>query len=245
MGKPQPMKHTIIILLILVVTSLKAQVVVSDEEHDYFMQLVDQREKDFKKIGAFIRFVKKEETEPRRQVALVYHWMAKSISYDVKAYTSGRYSSTNPEVTFKRRKAVCSGYANLFAFILNELDIETEVVSGIAKGYSFDPKKRLERSNHAWNAVKLDGKWHLVDVTWGAGGVYTNGIGRLKFSQRTKTDYLFSNPKGFIIKHYPMDAQWQLLEKPITLEQYYSDSLNALAPVVWEHLKPMPNNSTR
>jgi uncharacterized protein (TIGR03000 family) len=41
---------------------------------------------------------------------------------------------------------------------------------------------------HAWNAVKLDGEWHLVDATWGAGGIKDK-----QFVKKFK-DYYFLAP---------------------------------------------------
>ena len=48
-------------------------------------------------------------------------------------------------------KAVCEGYAESFTLIMNKLGIE----SGICTG-----------SNHAWNYVKVDGKYYWLDITW-------------------------------------------------------------------------------
>ena len=47
--------------------------------------------------------------------------------------------------------AVCEGYSEAFTLIMNRLGIE----SGICTG-----------SNHAWNYVKLDGKYYWIDTTW-------------------------------------------------------------------------------
>ncbi|MGN0316462.1 MAG: transglutaminase domain-containing protein [Lachnospira sp.] len=52
-------------------------------------------------------------------------------------------------------KAVCSGYAECFKTLMNMLGIENATISGIAGG-----------DQHIWNAVKLDGQWYQVDVTW-------------------------------------------------------------------------------
>lgn len=56
--------------------------------------------------------------------------------------------------------AVCEGYARAFKFLMDGANIPTIIVAG--KGY--DGAGRVER--HAWNYVKLNGNWYLVDVTW-------------------------------------------------------------------------------
>lgn len=57
-------------------------------------------------------------------------------------------------------KMACGGYANTFQLMLNKLGVENMVVRGKATG-------RYGRSeSHAWNIVKLEGKWYHIDPTW-------------------------------------------------------------------------------
>ena len=51
--------------------------------------------------------------------------------------------------------AVCEGYAKLFEYLCYCYGINCTTVSGLAKG-----------GDHMWNAVKLNGSWTMVDVTW-------------------------------------------------------------------------------
>lgn len=55
---------------------------------------------------------------------------------------------------------VCRGYANTLQLMLNKLGVENMVISGTAT----DKYGRKEK--HAWNIVKLDGKWYHIDPTW-------------------------------------------------------------------------------
>jgi hypothetical protein len=53
-------------------------------------------------------------------------------------------------------QGVCECYARVYQAVLNYLDIDNYIVSGIAEG-----------GDHAWNAVRLDdGKCYYVDCTW-------------------------------------------------------------------------------
>ncbi len=54
-----------------------------------------------------------------------------------------------------QKKAVCNGYAQAMALLLNCLGIENEIVTG----WGADEL-------HAWNIVNLDGQWYQLDVTW-------------------------------------------------------------------------------
>ncbi|MBP5300134.1 MAG: hypothetical protein J6Y80_01895 [Victivallales bacterium] len=52
------------------------------------------------------------------------------------------------------RQAVCEGYSRTLKLFLDKRGIESKILSS-------------ETMNHAWNAVKLAGKWYHVDLTWG------------------------------------------------------------------------------
>lgn len=55
-------------------------------------------------------------------------------------------------------KAVCQGYAQSLAMILNKLNVECHTIVAMTKG-----------SNpvlHEWVRVKLDGEWYYIDLTW-------------------------------------------------------------------------------
>ncbi len=56
-------------------------------------------------------------------------------------------------------RTVCSGYAKSFKYIMDVLEINTILVSGIG-GAIANPE------NHIWNYVQLDSKWYCIDLTW-------------------------------------------------------------------------------
>ena len=51
--------------------------------------------------------------------------------------------------------AVCQGYAEAYNLIMQKLGIECGVCSG-----------QSDRGSHAWNYVKIDGRYYWVDLTW-------------------------------------------------------------------------------
>lgn len=54
---------------------------------------------------------------------------------------------------------VCEGYARGYKVLMDKAGIPTDVVTG-------DNRTNSSLSGHAWNLVKLDGKWYHVDITW-------------------------------------------------------------------------------
>ena len=51
--------------------------------------------------------------------------------------------------------ATCQGYSEAFLLLMNQLGIEAGICSGIS-----------DTTTHAWNYVKVDGKYYWLDVTW-------------------------------------------------------------------------------
>ena len=56
-------------------------------------------------------------------------------------------------------KIVCDGYAYTYQWLLDYLGIDCIVVYG-------NSTLRGKPEGHAWNKVKLEGKWYNVDVCW-------------------------------------------------------------------------------
>ena len=100
--------------------------------------------------------------------------------------------------------------------------IPCEVVSGYGRGFGFrvGQADNLGKTNHAWNAVKIQEHWYLVDACWDAGHLE----GR-SYHKQYGTCYLFAEPFGFLHTHFPADAKWQLLPRPLTAEEFAALSL--------------------
>jgi len=58
-------------------------------------------------------------------------------------------------------KAVCEGYAKAFQVVLRRAGIQSFLITGSSVNPSTGKSE-----GHAWNAVRIDGKYYHVDVTW-------------------------------------------------------------------------------
>lgn len=100
----------------------------------------------------------------------VHDYLVETIEYDKTLTGDNMYNIYGALV---ERKCVCEGYAKAFQYLMNELGIENTIVIGTATN------NNNETESHAWNYVKLDGKWYAVDSTWDdpittGGGILTN-----------------------------------------------------------------------
>jgi transglutaminase/protease-like cytokinesis protein 3 len=128
---------------------------------------------------------------------------------------------SDPEYVLRERKAVCAGYAKLFVRLCQEAGIESDYLTGHSREYGGKMNEQFrqifgKQIRHAWNAVKLGGQWHLLDVTWGAGHIDDER----KYVRSFNPHFFLTTPVDFIHTHYPEDPKWQLLPRPIERPVY-------------------------
>ncbi|QCE41943.1 transglutaminase domain-containing protein [Psychroserpens sp. NJDZ02] len=149
-----------------------------------------------------------------------YYWIGSNIQYDDDTFSktiSGELSHEefwklqDESVVYESRKGVCAGYANLYKWFLDWADIETVVISGHIRGLRnhYVELESDDNFRHAWNAIKLNDEWILIDTTWGTSK-----------DEETSEFYFDIKPELSIITHYPEDSKWQLLKEPLTLAEF-------------------------
>jgi len=162
----------------------------------------------------------KNDTE---KVRAIYRWLTRNIEYDTHEYFSSqrkRLYADPAENTFRTRKSVCEGYARLFKRMCDIAGLKAEIVSGWAKGFYYQQDGIMPyQSNHAWNAVLLNGRWHFIDSTWGAGHI--NGETK-RFVREFDDHWFLTTPQQLIFTHYPEEQKWQLLDQVISLKEWKS-----------------------
>ena len=146
---------------------------------------------------------------------VVFYWMAENIIYDKTEMKDNKNKDSTPEGIYKYGKTICFGYSKLFAYIAKSIGIETEYIKGYAKGSEYNPGEQIEKTNHEWNAVKINDNYFLIDPTWGAGLLEEN-----IHIKELDDFYFLPNPKHLIYTHFPEEPKWQLLKNPITKEEF-------------------------
>jgi hypothetical protein len=191
-----------------------------------------------------------------QKVRSIFSWITSNISYNVRRYHSPRKNHTSysdPEIDtgalpslnervsiniLKSREAVCDGYARLFKNLCDHAGIESEIIHGYAKANG-RPAKFM--SNHAWNSVRIDGHWYLLDATWAAGFLY-NGTNEFVSSYNGR--YFLADPKEFSNSHYPEDLRWTLLESPPSLWEFKKTPFQYSAVVRRQIVSYFPEHGT-
>jgi hypothetical protein len=244
-------KHSTLLLLLLCVGYAQAQ--------DFTK--VDARVKNYPATFAdadkFAAKIKADFTREDEKARAIFTWIALNISYDASPAAKGRkpihfsyktaaerkaaiirIENDLANTTLKLKKGVCHGYAMLYTVVAKKAGLETEVVYGAAKSVPADIGKAPAKGNHAWNAVKVNGQWKLLDVTWSAGGM----SGNRKFNLSYDDKYFFTQPDAFFLNHFPDDKKWLLTNKTAAdftaLPLYYILGYEFIAPVAGTIKKP-------
>lgn len=171
-------------------------------------------ERSVESLAAYLAQGATGDTEKARAI---FRWMADRVVYDVERLRAGRIESIAPDEVLRTRRSVCSGYADLFTSLAKLTGLEAVSIAGHAKGVGYEVGSSFDGpTNHAWNAVRIDGRWCLVDCTWGAGSVGPE----MRFDREFRPFFFLTPPERLIYTHLPADSRWQLLEPSISLERF-------------------------
>jgi transglutaminase/protease-like cytokinesis protein 3 len=150
---------------------------------------------------------------------IIYAWITQHISYDVPAFhnaiENNSYPNVDPDQVLRDRTTICSGYSNLYQALAEAMDLESAIVVGYAKGATPANDVRFQDTNHAWNSVRIDGAWYLLDTTFGAGAIQND-----QFAFEYNPYYFATSPQQFLNNHYPEDQGWQLLAQTSTRAEF-------------------------
>ena len=154
----------------------------------------------------------------RDRLRAAYVWIVSNISYDMDrmANPASYRGDSLVNSVLRARKAICSGYADLFVRLSTRMGSNAYYIAG----YTRQEGKVVDQA-HAWVAVRLaNGQWKFFDPTFGA-SEWQNGelVHRISFA------YFMVEPSDFIVSHIPFDPTWQLLYQPIKAEEFYGKKI--------------------
>ena len=109
-------------------------------------------------VAALLEQLALEGCSDYEKVCGVYDYMCANITYDYANLKDTSYKlKYSAYAALVNKTAVCQGYAALLYRLLLELGVDNRVVTGIGNG-----------GGHAWNILKLDGRYYNADSTWDA-----------------------------------------------------------------------------
>ena len=172
------------------------------------------------------------------KVRAYYTWIAYNVVYDLNRYYTVRPPDFDIEFdseyinksisnqkrdkliirVFKNRKALCLGLSTLFQELCLRSNIEAKVIEGVTKGSVNDINNSNYLKNHAWNAVKINNQWKLIDLTFSSG--YENSTTK-QWEQHFNDFYFFTSPEKLITTHLPANENFQLIKDPVSIKSFF------------------------
>lgn len=134
------------------------------------------------KIYEILKKILKENTTEFQKVKAIHDYVINLASYDTSYQRSSAYD------ILIHKTAVCEGYALVAYRLLLDAGLENRVIIGLGNN-----------ELHAWNIVKVDGKWYNLDLTWDD-PISSSGKPILRY------DYFLKNTKDFI--NHTRDAEF-------------------------------------
>lgn len=100
-------------------------------------------------------------------IKAIHDYLVNNIEYDKtksefvekKSDVDSTYDSSSAYGALIEHKAICSGYTDAMYLFLDRMGVQS---------------MRITSKSHIWNAVKLNGVWYHLDLTWDDGR-YTSG----------------------------------------------------------------------
>lgn len=125
-----------------------------------------------------------------QKVIYIYDKLRNNIMYDPKY--ERKYSSEIRSLRgLMSRETVCAGYAMIFKECMDRLGITCDYV----EGYIHANKE----GGHAWNIIKLNGKFYPIDLTW--------DNENFRRGHHNSFEWLTKSPEEFAENHRPVNGE--------------------------------------
>ena len=123
-----------------------------------YLSSLEQEEKVDEEVSNLLKSLDLSNKTDYQKVKAIYDYICSNVTYDHDNLNDKSYSlKYTAYAALINKTAVCQGYASLFYRLALDAGVDTRVISGEAGG------------PHAWNIVKLNGKYYNLDSTWDAG----------------------------------------------------------------------------
>jgi transglutaminase-like putative cysteine protease len=211
-------------------TSTSLEWPLSTQLHPLVQTIPPEAEKTIADVAHYVAAREPDETQ---RFKALHDWVADRIAYDADAYLHDRvtWADADPKTVFDKRVGVCAGYAKVLQALGKAAGLDVVYVSGDAR----DQQNPVAGHGHAWNAVRLHGKWYLADATWDAGSLAGD-----TFEKSYSSEYLLTPPEVFGVDHFPKNPEWQLrkpslprgefFRQPVLRPSFFARGLRLVSP---------------
>ncbi len=189
---------------------------VDEKEHD---RMLAELEEAMAKATAGIAMNNSDSDKVMR----IHDYLVRTCTY-IESDESGLSSTSYGCLVNK--KANCEGYAKAFSVLCAKEGVETALVTGVADG-----------ENHAWNQVKVDGKWYNIDVTWDDTDI-SGDMRRMYFLCDDDEFYRTHQPDKELFEPFPCGEEGGSYYK---LNGYFAETIDEAKEIILRELRAGEN----
>lgn len=168
----------------------------------------------------------------------IHNLMTKHITYDYEQleheYPEGNPLSYTIYGALVRKKAVCTGFALAFKYLCESSGVNCFMVTG---------QSLRTGEDHAWNMIKIGGRYAHVDVTWDA--IYSQHSDACRYDYFGMTDAECAAEKAF--SGFPpandtsnldfFSSTGRLIENPTQLQEFLKKAIKEKPDTIYFKLK--------
>ncbi len=131
-------------------------------------------ESDSRELQSLSRQITRHASTPREKARAIYEYVARTMTYDMEKFRNNEFHWSDSALkSLRTKKGVCQDYVFLAIALLRSEDLPSRFVEGEANG-----------QRHAWVEVQVDGRWLVMDPTWGSGYITEKGTFEKKLDFR-------------------------------------------------------------
>lgn len=117
--------------------------------------LPQSKEVILQQITSLVKQLTEGKNSETEKAKAIYNWISSNITYDWEDYRGGESTSKRDAFyVYYFRTGICSDYVKLAHFMFTMAGLPAASILS-------------DSLDHAWNAVYADGRWILLDATWG------------------------------------------------------------------------------
>lgn len=129
------------------------RVIINNSTKNEYAKFMTQMKYLKKTTQSWVKAAGSKKGTSKQRVKKINNYIRKKIKYD-RSYKNYRAYDA-----MKQGKGVCAAYSEIFYLMAKESGLNNVY---IVEGYT----DKTCKTGHAWNRVKISGKWYHTDVTW-------------------------------------------------------------------------------
>lgn len=186
-----------------------------NKEEVYDVYSIDDHKKMYARIQNIISKIDSNLPEASKAYK-VYELLANEIEYAYDENGQIDVETDNAQGlrgALVNNRCVCAGYAKALQQVLETIGIECKYISG-----------ETAVEGHAWNQIKIDGKWYNADLTYDSNNIREKG--NIENFLLSDDDFSYHQPRTSDYKECPESFDMSKMEKESQQTNAYSREEN-------------------